>query len=290
MTRRNLIRQKKRQQSVGSSNFLNTITVPDDAMSEYSDYTDVSLADTGITEDDDAVGDATDVPKPQYFFSFDNEKTGMLGMVHMGVPFPRVKDFSLYYGDHWKSYLMTQKKFRLSQKGWTLSIFFKCSKSHLLDLHEPLSILSKGPLKKSTSIWIQRSKKTQEVYLYTCVNCVYDNQILKLPLRTDFREAQSWHHVAVRVKGRKAVLLLDEQQPVKGNLVSRNSRNRFQTTGQALFVGCCQTAERRGEATNFFHGQLYNLAAWDEPLSLLQKRKSTELRGRSSETAKAHRG
>jgi len=263
---------RKKQQSMANmisptNNLLSPtpLVFADDA-SDISE--DISILTAEEEEDEE-----TDVPPPKHFFSFDNDKTGLMGMVHMGVPFPRVKNFCLFYGFAWKSYLMTQKRFRFKEKGWTLSIFFKCNERCLLDMHDPLTLYSKGPLKKSTSVWVQRSRKDGSINVYACINCVYDNQILKLPLHTEFRDMTAWHHVSVRVKGRKAMLLLDEQTPIKGNLISRNNRNRFQTTGSSLYVGCSQTSERRGQPNNFFHGNLYNLAIWEEPLSLLQIKK-----------------
>jgi len=261
-----------RRKQMSMANMISPVTHLSPGPVFADDASDIS-EDISVLTAEEEEDDETDVPTPKHFFSFDNDKTGLMGMVHMGVPFPRVKNFYLFYGFAWKSYLMTQKRFRLKEKGWTLSIFFKCNERCLLDMHNPLTLYSKGPLKKSTSVWVQRSRKDGSIYVYTCVNCVYDNQILKLPLQTEFRDMTAWHHVSVRVKGRKAMLLLDEQTPIKGNLISRNNRNRFQTTGSSLYVGCSQTSERRGQPNNFFHGNLYNLAIWEEALSLLQIKK-----------------
>eukprot|EP00494_Astrolonche_serrata_P011624 UN11711 len=100
--------------------------------------------------------DESPLPEPTHIWSMRDSKKGTKDLTHCGVPFPRAKNGSMFFGDSWKGYFKsTEKSFRFN-KEFTLSVFFKPSEHCLLDLHEPLTILSKGPLRKSLSIWIQR--------------------------------------------------------------------------------------------------------------------------------------
>eukprot|EP00494_Astrolonche_serrata_P003198 UN03204 len=157
----------------------------------------------------------------------------------MGIPFPRIKDYCLFLGDHWKSYLLTlEKGFRFPNDEFTISIFFQCSQTHLMDLHKPLTIFSKGPLRKTLSAWVQRSKQNKIVYC--CVNCpgVYENSLVKVPLDSHGSAAHNdWHHCVIKLRKRNMSLTLDKQPPKKIKLDVSNKKNKFKTTGHPMFIG-----------------------------------------------------